>query len=108
MREGLYRVRFRTREDEGSGVAVLRDGRFLGGDSGMSYVGRYSLAEDRFEADLTIATHTFVGWMMPVLLSERASIRLAGRVEADRITMGGEADTPSRTRLDVEMEFLAA
>jgi hypothetical protein len=108
LREGLYRVRFRTREDEGSGVAMLRGGRFLGGDSGMYYAGRYSVDEGRFEAELTIATHTFVGWMMPVLLSERASIRLAGRIESDRITIGGEADTPSRTRLEVEMEFLEA
>jgi hypothetical protein len=110
VREGLYRVRFRTPrdEDEGSGVVMLRDGRFLGGDSAMAYTGHYRVADDQLTADILVATHTFVPWMGPVLLSERARIRLAGPIEGDRITIGGEAETPSRTRLDVEMELIEA
>ena len=63
MRDGFYAIRFRTRLGEGSGVVILQDGRFRGGDSRMAYSGRYSFSGDMFSADLTVQTHTQVPGM---------------------------------------------
>lgn len=40
---GLYKIAFETPSGTEYGVAYLQDGKLRGGDSGMAYVGSYSM-----------------------------------------------------------------
>lgn len=60
---GFYTARFgdATSGQQNGGVAVLVNGRVLGGDSGYSYAGLYARADDRIEAELDVEAH-MPGW----------------------------------------------
>ncbi len=79
MKNGLYSVHVDLmdgRAEKGSGVVVFREGRILGGDAYLYYVGSYVLnpANSTFKGELTIMQHTrnvhetpiFSGQLQPV------------------------------------------
>ena len=78
MSDGFYAIRFRTKLGEGSGVVVLQDGRFRGGDARMAYSGRYSFSGAMFSADLTVQTHTEVPGMKSLLGLDAFPLALHG------------------------------
>jgi len=54
--EGLWTAEFGSSSGMfGSGVAVFRDGKILGGDNSYFYVGEYTLSGDTFVATLRIS-----------------------------------------------------
>ena len=83
VREGLYAIRFRTRLGTGSGIVVLQDGRFRGGDSRMAYSGRYCFSGDMFSADLLVEKHTDVSGMRSLFGLDRFSLALHGNFSGD-------------------------
>jgi hypothetical protein len=61
MKNGLYLVRVRALDGVdwlGLGVAVLRDGKILGGGSHTYYTGSYSYKDGRVKGELLLNTHT--------------------------------------------------
>jgi hypothetical protein len=57
MRDGLYRVHFRTPAGQGMGIVVLENGTLRGGDAIMYYVGSFSAKKDAFTAELVAQRH---------------------------------------------------
>jgi len=92
MRDGLYKVDFRTPIDMGSGVVMLRGGRLHGGDSTMFYVGTYSETGSEFKATVQAAMHTAVPGVQSVFGTDHVTIHLAGVSDGDTASMGGKAD----------------
>jgi hypothetical protein len=58
LRNGSYSAWFRTPKGEGTGVGVLNDGRMIGGETVISYVGSYVEDGDTFTASITTERHT--------------------------------------------------
>lgn len=95
MRDGLYKVGFKTRLGVGYGVVVLQDGRIQGGDSSSYYVGTYQVDGTRFTAEIQIDRHTLVPVLRPLFGVERARIVIAGDVMEDAAVMSGSSpDAP--------------
>ncbi|MCO5131190.1 MAG: hypothetical protein M9932_11560 [Xanthobacteraceae bacterium] len=61
MKNGLYSVHVDLldgRTGKGSGVVVFRDGRILGGDAYLFYVGHYIIEGSVFKGELQVNQHT--------------------------------------------------
>ena len=58
---GLYGVTFRAQSKQASGVVVIIDDKFSGGDSGMAYFGIFSEEGTRLIAHVTTLRHTQTG-----------------------------------------------
>ncbi|WP_022723361.1 GrlR family regulatory protein [Rhodopseudomonas sp. B29] len=61
MQNGLYSIHVDLldgRSGKGSGVVLFRDGRILGGDAYLFYVGSYTVTGDAFRGEVTITQHT--------------------------------------------------
>jgi hypothetical protein len=57
MRNGVYRVRFETPSQKGSGVIILNDGHFSGGDKTHFFSGNYTEANNRFSGVIRFKRH---------------------------------------------------
>jgi T3SS negative regulator,GrlR len=60
MKNGLYKVSFKTQLGEGSGVVVLENGKIRGGDSRMFYTGTYNESASTFAGAVVTAKHSDV------------------------------------------------
>ncbi len=58
IENGEYAAWFRTPRGEGTGIVRLANGEISGGDSVLSYSGRYEVDGDRFTATLFTKRHT--------------------------------------------------
>jgi len=61
MRNGLYSIHVDLldgRTGKGSGVVVFRDGRILGGDAYLFYVGSYTVNGSTFKGEVQVNQHT--------------------------------------------------
>jgi len=58
IEDGEYAVWFKTPRGEGTGIVRLANGAITGGDSVLSYSGRYEVDQDRFTATLFTTRHT--------------------------------------------------
>ncbi len=58
LSKGLYSVKFRTPRGEGAGVIVLQeDGKLVGGDTSIAYIGTYNQSGDEFTASVQTKRH---------------------------------------------------
>ena len=89
MIEGLYAVRFATSLGDGSGVVVLENGNFRGGDSRMAYSGRYSVSGEMLSADIAVFTHTDNPKLASAFGLDAFSLSLHGNFAADPPTLIG-------------------
>ena len=58
MKNGLYKVSFKTQLGEGAGVVVLDNGKIRGGDSRMFYTGTYNESASTFAGSVVTAKHS--------------------------------------------------
>jgi hypothetical protein len=61
MQNGLYSIHVDLldgRSGKGSGVVLFRDGKILGGDAYLFYVGSYVSTGDSFKGEVTVTQHT--------------------------------------------------
>lgn len=58
MVEGFFYVQFSTPQTSGAGVVHLKDGRVLGGDGALYYLGTYEVEGPRLTAEIRTARHT--------------------------------------------------
>lgn len=81
MRDGLYSVHVELGDGhvgKGSGVLVFRDGRILGGDAFLYYVGSYELAREGFTGQVTINQHTPSPGAFPLFGGREVGIGFTG------------------------------
>jgi hypothetical protein len=79
LKDGLYKVEFRTPLGMGAGVVVLQGGQVRGGDSRTYYVGSYSESSSQFSAKVKVDTHTNFPGLSSVFGRDRVNISLRGR-----------------------------
>lgn len=108
MKNGLYKVVFYTQRGNGAGVVVLHDGRLLGGDSMVAYVGSYERSDGMITATVEASTHTNVPGMENVFGIPNPKIQLAGRVSDDSATMGGTSPNAPGIKFQATLTFLTA
>jgi T3SS negative regulator,GrlR len=61
MKNGLYSIHVTLqdgRAGKGSGVVVFRDGKILGGDAFLFYVGSYAVKDNTFKGEILVQRHT--------------------------------------------------
>jgi len=61
MKNGLYSIHVTLqdgRAGKGSGVVLFRDGKILGGDAYLFYVGSYTVKDDTFKGEILVQRHT--------------------------------------------------
>ncbi len=61
MKNGLYSIHVSLldgRVGKGSGVVVFRDGKIVGGDAYLYYVGSYTVRDNTFKGEVLIQRHT--------------------------------------------------
>lgn len=61
MKNGLYSIHVVLqdgRSGKGSGVVLFQDGRILGGDAFLFYVGSYMVKENTFKGEILVQRHT--------------------------------------------------
>jgi hypothetical protein len=61
MKNGLYSIHVSLqdgRSGKGSGVVMFRDGKILGGDAYLFYVGSYTTKGDTFKGEVLVQRHT--------------------------------------------------
>ena len=61
MKNGLYSIHVTLqdgRSGKGSGVVMFRDGKILGGDAYLFYIGSYTVKGNTFKGEVLIQRHT--------------------------------------------------
>ena len=61
MKNGLYSIHVTLqdgRSGKGSGVVLFRDGKILGGDAFLFYVGSYIVRDNTFKGEILVQRHT--------------------------------------------------
>src|ERR1700682_522677 len=89
--EGLWTAEFGSNSGMvGSGVAVFRDGKILGGDSNYYYIGEYELHGNSFKATLRISPFVAGAESVFRTTGQNLTLELAGTLlDADRATAQG-------------------
>ena len=89
MKDGLYKVEFRTQGGSGSGVVVLQGGKVRGGDSGLYYAGTFAENGDQITAQ--VATNRHTAGIGSVFGRDRVNISLKGTAKGESAQMTGTA-----------------
>jgi hypothetical protein len=61
MKNGLYSIHVSLQDGrigKGSGVIIFRDGKILGGDAYLFYIGSYTTRGDTFKGEVLVQRHT--------------------------------------------------
>ncbi|MGX7745116.1 GrlR family regulatory protein [Rhodopseudomonas parapalustris] len=96
MRNGLYSIHVDLldgRSGKGSGVALFRDGKILGGDAYLFYVGTYASSGGSFKGEVTVSQHTPSPDANPLFggQKEPVGIGVSGTSDGDAAVMTGTA-----------------
>jgi hypothetical protein len=97
MRDGLYKVEFKTPLGAGSGVVHVQGGKLWGGDTGMFYVGSFTQSGDQISATVRTGRHTANS--TSVFGQDRVEISLTGKASGDVADLIGQAPQAPNVRL---------
>ncbi len=94
MNNGLYSIHadlLDGLEGRGSGVLVFRDGRILGGDAMLYYVGSYTAADGTVKGEVIVHQHTRIPGVKPLFGGLETSIGFSGKYDDTSATLSGSA-----------------
>jgi hypothetical protein len=93
---GLYKFRFTTERGEGSGVIFATEsGRLYGGDTGSSFVGRFTEADGIISAQCVMSRHYYDPGYVPMFDVDNIALNYTGARRGEEIDFeGGSADLP--------------
>jgi hypothetical protein len=77
IQDGEYAAWFKTPRGEGTGIVRLANGEITGGDSVLTYSGRYEVDEDRFTA--VVSTKRHAAGQPSVFGVDEVELKLAGK-----------------------------
>lgn len=106
MKDGLYRVQFRTPLGEGAGVLVVRGEELQGGDSTMYYVGTHKSEGARLTASVRAMQHTDEPDRASVFGVPEVTIALSGTVNGGRAKLTGGAKEAPGLSFTAELTML--
>jgi hypothetical protein len=99
--EGLWYAHFKAGSSQGDGMAVLQDGKILGGDPAHTYTGSYQSDGPNLFANVCISpSHAASG---PVDIDHPFTVFLKGSVVGDSATVTGHAGHKTEVKFDVEL-----
>lgn len=105
---GLYKLAFETRSGAEYGVAYLHDGKLRGGDSGMAYVGTYSVEGQMFAAELSVTQHRHVPGAVSALGLYDVVVQLHGLVDDTAVVrVQGSSPETSMVRFTARLSQIA-
>jgi len=110
MKNGLYRLQIDTPLGTGAGVVVLDDGKRLGGDSSVAYIGNYQQDGTAFIASVDASPHTNIAGILNVFGAPNAkatSLSLSGIVFGDEVRMTGTSRHRPGITLQARFRLLA-
>lgn len=107
MRDGLYKVQFRTPLGLGNGVVYAKDGKMWGGDSGMYYVGSYTDEGGKLHATVAIDRHVSVPGTISVFGVDKATINLVGNVSGNTIAAEGSSPQAPGVRFSASLAHIS-
>jgi hypothetical protein len=91
MKNGLYKVHFKTPLGEGFGVVVAENGKMRGGDSSIYYVGSYQVDGDNLTATVETDAHSRYPGSGSVFGRDQVTIQISGKVAGDVVTTRGSS-----------------
>jgi hypothetical protein len=94
--QGLYKFHFTTERGTGCGVMfATAGGRLYGGDSGSSFVGRFTAADGVVSCEVTMSRHYHDAKYVPMFEVENAVMSFTGAPRGEEIHFeGGSAAMP--------------
>jgi hypothetical protein len=107
MRDGLYKVEFKTPLGFGAGVLHLVAGRMWGGDSILYYVGDLQEEGNRFKAAVRVDRHSHYPGVASVFGMDRVTISLNGTSTGDVGTANGVAKEAPGVSFQVQFKRIA-
>ena len=107
MKNGLYRVIFQTGLGNGSGVITLQDGKLLGGDASMFYVGDYKTNNGAFSATVKVDRHTAIPGIASVLGTNKAVLNLEGTHTETAVSAEGSASQAPGIKFAASLNWIA-
>jgi hypothetical protein len=107
MRDGLYKVEFKTPLGFGSGVVHLLTGRMWGGDAALYYLGNLQEEGNRFKATVRVDRHTHQPGITSVFGMDRVTINLDGTSTGDLGTANGVAKEAPGVPFQVKFKRIA-
>lgn len=107
MRDGLYKVAFKTPLGGGCGVVVLNRGELRGGDGSRYYVGTYASVNGRLVVQLRIEPHTVDSGARSVFGTDQAVLNVEGAGWGDEALLEGFAPASPHIPLTVVLSRLA-
>jgi len=90
LKDGTYAAWFKTSKGEGTGIAILRDGKVTGGDSILTYSGSYETEGHLFRA--VIRTHRHSPGHPTIFGVDNLTLRLNGTCRDAVASCSGRAD----------------
>jgi hypothetical protein len=96
MKNGLFSIHVDLldgRSGKGSGVVIFRDGKILGGDAYLFYVGTYTVNGSHFRGEVQVNQHTRSPNANPLFggQSQPVGIGVSGTITDTEGTMNGTA-----------------
>lgn len=105
---GLYKIAFETPAGVEYGVAYLQDGKLRGGDSGMAYLGTYSLDGDLLSAEVSVSQHRHIPGAVSALGLNNLQVHLNGLIDdANVVRLTGTSPVSSSVRFKARLSLLA-
>lgn len=106
MKNGLYKVGFRTPLGYGAGVVVLEDGTLRGGDFAMYYVGTYTVTNGVFVSQVKVRPHSRVPASVSVLGTTEAELNLKGTCSHNTAAAEGTSPQAPGITFTAELNLL--
>lgn len=106
MKDGLYKIDFRTPLGAGTGVVFAQAGRLWGGDAGMYYVGTFTNNNGQMEGNVKTGRHTNALGTDSVFGIDNVNINLRGNVNGDVVEATGTSPEARGVSFQVRMTRL--
>jgi hypothetical protein len=91
MKDGSYKIDFKSPLGTGSGVMHAHGGKLWGGDAGLYYIGTYSQTGNRVTATVKTFRHAQPAGTRSVFSKDQLAIALNGTAEDDCVHFSGSA-----------------
>ncbi len=90
MIEALWSVEFKSNNNfVGSGIVIFETGRVLGGDSMMTYIGSYDVANGVVSATISVKQYSNTSNMASVVGLNQFTLAVKGTIARQSMTLSG-------------------
>jgi hypothetical protein len=91
LRDGLYKVEFHTVHGSGNGVLYATSGKIRGGNSGLAFIGNYTLKGDEIHVKISTLRHNADPGFKPLFGIDMVTLTLKGKENGEMFDFEGTA-----------------